>query len=125
MPQYHPLPPHSDLVVFTISPFGAIGPQGSAFLRYLSRCAGGAVPSAMLDEASWATPTLGDFARMAVTLAARRALALSIRQTWGARRAFSPAADHALDGIDAEGDDAADADDVDDDDDGDDERDLS
>ena len=84
VPQYHPLPPHSDLVVFAISPYGAIGPQGLTLLRQLSRASGGALPPVLLDEASWATPTMGDYARMAVTLAARRSLALAIRQTWGA-----------------------------------------
>ena len=41
----------------------------------------------ILDEASWTTPTLGDYARMAITLAARRSVALAIRQTWGAASA--------------------------------------
>ena len=71
-------------MVFAISPYGAIGPQGQTLLRQLSRASGGALPPVLLDEASWATPTMGDYARMAVTLAARRSLALAIRQTWGA-----------------------------------------
>ena len=41
----------------------------------------------LLDEASWATPTLGDYARTAVTLAGRRSLAIAMRQTWGAASA--------------------------------------
>jgi len=85
--QYQPLPPRSDLVVFAISPYGAVGPQGQALLRQLSRASGGALPPVLLDEASWATPTLGDYARMAITLAARRSVALAIRQTWGAASA--------------------------------------
>ena len=62
-------------------------PYGQALLRQLSRASGGALPPVLLDAASWATPTLGDYARMAITLAARRSVALAIRQTWGAASA--------------------------------------
>ena len=68
------------LVVFSISTFGALGPDALALLRTLSRRSGRTVPPSLLEEASWATPVFASFARMSLTLSMRRSLALRLRE---------------------------------------------
>ena len=55
------------LVVFSISTFGALGPDALALLRTLSRRSGRTVPPSLLEEASWATPVFASFARMSLS----------------------------------------------------------
>ena len=68
------------LVVFSISTFGAFGPDALALLRTLSRRSGRTVPPSLLEEASWATPVFASFARMSLTLCLRRSLAYRLRE---------------------------------------------
>ena len=70
------------LVVIVISSFGAIGPEGHAFLTELGHRTGQTVPYALLDVATWAAPRFTPFMRMALTCVARRALAESIFRWW-------------------------------------------
>ena len=77
------LPPGCRLLVFTVSISGAIGAPGRTFLAEVSRRLGRSLPVTLLDDATWATPHFGPFARMALTFAARRSLALALRSTWG------------------------------------------
>ena len=67
------LPPGFRVVIFTVSTFGAIG----------NRRVGRSLPTSLLDDATWATPSFGPFARMCIGLSARRALAHSLRHYWG------------------------------------------
>ena len=57
-------PPGVRLVVFSVSTFGAFGPDALALLRTLSRLSGRTVPPSLLEEASWAAPVFASFARM-------------------------------------------------------------
>ena len=66
------------------------------------------MPSQLLDFATWATPRLAPFARMAIGCAVRRGLASSLRVRW--HRTFRAA--------DVAGRDAVDDDEDDDEDDG-------
>ena len=59
----------------------------------MTRRAGGSVPVALLDAASWATPRLAGFTRMALAHAVRRGLAEQILRRW--RRVTDPAHIHA------------------------------
>ena len=68
------------LVVFSISTFGAFGPDALALLRTLSRRSGRTVPPSLLEEASWATPVFASFARMSLSLSMRRSLAYRLRE---------------------------------------------
>ena len=77
------LPPGFRVVIFTVSTFGAIGAPGRAFLAECNRRVGRSLPTSLLDDATWATPSFGPFARMCIGLSARRALAHSLRHYWG------------------------------------------
>ena len=77
------LPPSFRLLIFTVSISGAIGDPGRAFLGEASRRLGRSLPTSLLDEATWATPHFGPFARMAIAFSVRRALAHSLRRWWG------------------------------------------
>ena len=68
------------LCVFSISTFGAFGPDALALLRTLSRRSGRMVPPSLLEEASWATPVFASFARMSLSLSMRRSLAYRLRE---------------------------------------------
>ena len=63
------------LVTFVVSTFGALGAQAQSLISTLSTRAGRAVPSSLLDQTSWATPTLAPFVRMTMTMAVRRQIA--------------------------------------------------
>ena len=78
---WHPAP----LLTFTVSTSGTIGTPGRALLGEVSRRLGRSLPVALLDDATWAAPHFGPYARMSMTiaLAARRAMALSVRRYWG------------------------------------------
>ena len=78
--QYH-LPPgcRLRLVVFTVSIYGALGPEAQALIRQVSARVARGVPFRLLDEATWATQGCAPYMRMAVTVAARRGLASAIR----------------------------------------------
>jgi len=77
------LPPHFRLLTFTVSTSGAVGIPGQTFINEVSRRLGRSLPASLLDEASWAVPQFAPFARMAICVAVRRALAASIRLNWG------------------------------------------
>mgnify|MGYP003327237998 CR=1 FL=1 len=62
-------------MVFSISTFGAFGPDALALLRTLSRRSGRTVPPSLLEEASWATPVFASFARMSLSLSIHAPLA--------------------------------------------------
>ena len=68
------------LVVFSVSTFGAFGPDALALLRTLSRLSGRTVPPSLLEEASWAAPVFASFARMSLSLSMRRSLAHRLRE---------------------------------------------
>ena len=70
------------LLVLTVSVFGSFGRPAHAFFAELSRRTGGAVPPPLLPSATWAAPRLAPFARMALTLAARRGLAERLYTHW-------------------------------------------
>ena len=76
--EYGPLPPRLRLLVLTVSVFGSFGRPAHAFFAELSRRTGGAVPPPLLPSATWATPRLAPFARMAVATAVRRGLASAV-----------------------------------------------
>ena len=100
---YAPLPPRMRLVPLVVSMTGAIGRDGQRFLAALARRTSGAVPSQLLDFATWATPRLAPFARMAIGCAVRRGLASSLRVRW---HRTTRAADLAgRDAVDDDGDD--------------------
>ena len=67
------------LVVFTVSIYGSLGSQAQSLLTRLGALTGRTVPPTLLAESTWATPLFAPFARQAITLAARRALASSLR----------------------------------------------
>ena len=113
--EYGTLPPRMRLVPFCVSVFGAIGQAGQRFLAELGRRAGGAVPTPLLDLATWATPMLAPLARMAMTTALRRGLAEAVCRHW--RRAPRARVPHFVPPPRA-GDDDGDDDDSDGDDDG-------
>ena len=113
--EYGALPPRMRLVPFCASVFGAIGQAGQRFLAELGRRAGGAVPTPLLDLATWATPMLAPLARMAMTTALRRGLAEAVCRHW--RRAPRARVPHFVPPPRA-GDDDGDDDDSDGDDDG-------
>ena len=73
-------PPGVRLCIFSLSTFGAFGPDALALLRTLSRRSGRTVPPSLLEEASWATPVFASFARMSLTLCLRRSLAYRLRE---------------------------------------------
>ena len=73
-------PPGVRLVVFSVSTFGAFGPDALALLRTLSRLSGRTVPPSLLEEASWAAPVFASFARMSLSLSMRRSLAYRLRE---------------------------------------------
>ena len=68
------------LVTFVVSTFGALGAQAQSLISTLSTRAGRAVPSSLLDQTSWATPTLAPFVRMTMTMAVRRQIAHGVRR---------------------------------------------
>ena len=77
-----------ELVVVVVSTTGAIGQGGQRFIDELARRTGGHVPPTLLDQATWAAPTFGAFARMALSFAARRGLAAAVAASL--RRVPSP-----------------------------------
>ena len=80
--QYGPLPPHMRLAIFSVSTLGSLGAEAAELLQELSRRTGRAIPSALLAEASWATPGFAPFARAALSCTVRRGLASEIQETW-------------------------------------------
>lgn len=80
--EYGVIPARSRLVPFVVSTFGALGEDALSLLAILGRRVGAAVPIALLDVATWATPRFAPLARMAVTTACRRGLAGSIAARW-------------------------------------------
>ena len=86
------------LYIFSVSVFGSFGAEAHSLLAEVSRRCGRRIPTRLLDLASWATPQLAGFARMAVGLAARRGPAEMVGRLY--RRADI----HAdLDDIDGDG----------------------
>ena len=84
-----PLPARMRVVTVAVSTFGALGAQAEALIRGLARRTDGSVPPTLLDEASWATPRFAPFMRMALTVAARRGMAVQLSRRWqpeGGRR---------------------------------------
>ena len=90
--EYGVLPPRMRLVVLAVSTFGSFGPSAVRFLADLGRRAGGALPVALLESATWAAPRFAPFVRMALGHAVRRGLAESVLRRW--RRVHDPAALH-------------------------------
>ena len=80
--EYGALPPRMRVIIIAVSATGAIGLPGRRFLGELGRRVGDGLPSALLDQASWAVPRLAPFARMALGFAVRRGLAESIYRRW-------------------------------------------
>ena len=56
------------LVTFVVSEFGSFGEQAAALVRALASRVGRSVPSSLIDESSWATPSFAPFARSAIAL---------------------------------------------------------
>ena len=54
------------LVTFVVSEFGSFGEQAAALVRALASRVGRSVPSSLIDESSWATPSFAPFARSAI-----------------------------------------------------------
>ena len=79
---YGPMPRGMRLVTFAVSTFGAFGDEAQRLLRDISRRLSHAVPPSLRDEATWATPALGPFMRMALSMAVRRGLARSVADSW-------------------------------------------
>ena len=77
-----PLPDGLTLCVFTVSTFGSFGEPALRLFRALSKRAGRVLPVPLLPYSSWATPSVGPYARAAVSFAVRRGLAERLRDRW-------------------------------------------
>ena len=62
-------------------PFGSLGSEAVAFVRWLHKRQSGKLPPTLLEAASWACPQLGPFVRQAVGVAVRRGLAHAVNAT--------------------------------------------
>jgi hypothetical protein len=67
------------LCTFTLSTFGAFGQPALALLQDVGRRVGGRMPASLSDEASWAAFEFAPYARMRLSLALRRGLAVALR----------------------------------------------
>ena len=76
-----PLRPFVRLVTFSLSTFGSFGQPALDLLRDVGRRLGGHLPALLSDDASWAAFEFAPYARMRLSLAIRRALARSLRET--------------------------------------------
>ncbi len=76
-------PPRVRLITFAVSTGGALGTEAQTLIRSLVQRVGRSVPTSLMDEATWATPTFGPFVRMAICMSVRRSLAASLRHHWG------------------------------------------
>ena len=76
-----PLRPYVRLVTFSLSTFGSFGQPALDLLRDVGRRTSGHLPFAFADDASWAAYEFAPYARMRLSLALRRALAFSLRET--------------------------------------------
>ena len=76
-----PLRSHTRLVTFALSTFGCFGRPALDLLRDMGRRTGGALPASLADDSSWAAFEFAPYARMRLSLALRRALAASLRDT--------------------------------------------
>ena len=76
------------LVTFVVSEFGSFGGQATALLRALASRVGRSVPSSLIDESSWATPSFAPFARSAIALEVRRRAAVLLRDSVSMDEAF-------------------------------------
>ena len=77
-----PLPRGLSLTVFTVSTFGCFGEAALGLLADLGKRVGRTLPPALLGWATWATPSVGPFARMAISFAVRRGLAQRVEEKW-------------------------------------------
>ena len=66
--------PRLRLVIFSVSSRGSFGPGAHGLLSRLAALCGHSVPRSLLEEATWAAPRFGPFARMAISTAVRRQL---------------------------------------------------
>ena len=83
--QYGDIGPNMRLVIVAISSCGAINSEGIDFISHLAKRTDNSIPLALLDQASWAAPSLAPMIRMALTFAVRRGLDVIkiIRVIWG------------------------------------------
>ena len=72
-------PPRMRLCTFAVSTFGAFGREALALLSMIAARAGGLVPVAFLDEATWATPSCAPFLRSSIATCLRSHLAAQLR----------------------------------------------
>ena len=80
--EYGDLPPRMRLIIIAVSTCGAINPEGIEFISSLAKRTDNSIPSALLHQASWATPRLAPMIRMALGFAVRRGLAAAIHRWW-------------------------------------------
>lgn len=69
------------LRTFAVSVFGSFGEQALELLQDVGRRHADRLPGALAEESTWAAAQLGPYARMRVSLAVRRALARSLRDS--------------------------------------------
>ena len=76
------------LVTFVVSEFGSFGEQAAALVRALASRVGRSVPSSLIDESSWATPSFAPFLRSAIAFEVRRRTAVLLRDGVTSDEAF-------------------------------------
>ena len=80
---YGPLPAGMCLVPFVVSVTGAMGRHALTFVRELAMRSPTSLPFSLLDQASWAVPTLAPFLRCVVSTSVRRSVGLYHTRWWG------------------------------------------
>ena len=80
---YGPLPALMELVPFVVSTSGALGLHARGLVRDLALRSPSSVPYGLLDQASWAVPTLAPFLRCVVSTSVRRSVGAYHGRRWG------------------------------------------
>ena len=80
---YGPLPALMELVPFVVSTSGALGLHARGLVRDLALRSPSSVPYGLLDQASWAVPTLAPFLRCVVSTSVRRSIGAYHGRRWG------------------------------------------